>query len=165
MNTTVPVSNPWPARTPTPCGTGARPMTERPVNDCAVRAALTVRAFSDGADSEEPDLPTLVATLSEQVATAADGGVKGSQATLAAQALTLDHLFHHLMRRAADSRFLETKRTYLSLALRAQAQSRATLEALATIKNPPMVGYVRQANITQGPQQVNNTLFEPPPGR
>lgn len=40
-------------------------------------------------------------------------------------------------------------------ALRAQAQSRATLETLAAIKNPPAV-FAGQANIAHGPQQVNN---------
>ena len=45
---------------------------------------------------------------------------------------------------------------YLKLALRAQSQCRATWEALATIKNPPIVGYVQQANIAHGHQQVNN---------
>ncbi len=44
----------------------------------------------------------------------------------------------------------------VKLALRAQSQCRATWEALATMKNPPMMGYVRQANIAHGPQQVNN---------
>jgi hypothetical protein len=42
-----------------------------------------------------------------------------------------------------------------SRALRAQSQCRTTLETLAAIKNPPIV-YARQANIAQGPQQVNN---------
>jgi hypothetical protein len=41
--------------------------------------------------------------------------------------------------------------------LKAQGQSRATLETLAAIKNPPMV-FARQANIVHGPQQVSNTL-------
>ena len=44
---------------------------------------------------------------------------------------------------------------YLRLALKAQGQCRATLETLATIKNPPTV-FARQANIANGPQQVNN---------
>ena len=44
----------------------------------------------------------------------------------------------------------------LRLALKAQAQCRATLEALAAIKNPQPVFFVRQANIAHGPQQVNN---------
>jgi hypothetical protein len=43
----------------------------------------------------------------------------------------------------------------MRIALRAQSQCRATLETLAAIKNPPIV-YARQANITSGPQQVNN---------
>jgi hypothetical protein len=42
--------------------------------------------------------------------------------------------------------------------LRAQAQCRATLETLAAIKNPPTV-FARQANIANGPQQVNNTAL------
>jgi hypothetical protein len=37
-----------------------------------------------------------------------------------------------------------------------QAQCRATWHTLATIKNPPMMGYVKQANIAHGLQQVNN---------
>ena len=46
--------------------------------------------------------------------------------------------------------------TYMKLALRAQSQCRATLEAISAIKNPPMMGNVKQANIAHGPQQVNN---------
>jgi len=41
---------------------------------------------------------------------------------------------------------------YLKLALRAQSQGRSTWDALATIKRPPVMGYVRQANIANGPQ-------------
>jgi hypothetical protein len=43
----------------------------------------------------------------------------------------------------------------MRIALRAQAQCRATLETLAMIKNPPVV-YARQANIANGPQHVKN---------
>jgi hypothetical protein len=43
----------------------------------------------------------------------------------------------------------------MRLALKAQSQCRATLETLSAIKNPPVV-FARQANITNGPQQVNN---------
>lgn len=38
--------------------------------------------------------------------------------------------------------------------LEAQAQSRATCETLAALKNPPV--FARQANISNGSQQVNN---------
>ena len=42
------------------------------------------------------------------------------------------------------------------LALKAQAQCRATIETLTLIKNPTTV-FASQANIAHGPQQVNNT--------
>jgi hypothetical protein len=51
--------------------------------------------------------------------------------------------------------YIKAADTYLRLALKAQSQCRATLETLATIKNPPIV-YARQANIANGPQQINN---------
>jgi hypothetical protein len=41
---------------------------------------------------------------------------------------------------------------YLRLGLKAQSQSRATLETLSRIKNPQPVAFVRQANIAHGPQ-------------
>ncbi len=43
----------------------------------------------------------------------------------------------------------------MRLALKAQAQARSTAEALALLKNPQP--YIRQANIANGHQQVNNT--------
>lgn len=45
---------------------------------------------------------------------------------------------------------------FTRLALKAQSQCRATLETLAVIKNPPV--FARQANIANGPQQVNNQV-------
>jgi hypothetical protein len=46
----------------------------------------------------------------------------------------------------------------MQMVLKAQSQCRATLKTLATIKNPPVV-FARQANIAQGPQQVNNEMM------
>ncbi len=44
----------------------------------------------------------------------------------------------------------------MGLALKAQAQSRATLQALTELKYPRQAIYAGQANIAHGPQQVNN---------
>ena len=46
--------------------------------------------------------------------------------------------------------------------LRAQSQSRATWETLSQIKNPPIAGYVKQANFSAGHQQVNNFCSDAP---
>ena len=40
--------------------------------------------------------------------------------------------------------------------MKAQSQARATWESLSKIKNPMGATFVRQANIANGPQQVNN---------
>lgn len=45
--------------------------------------------------------------------------------------------------------------TLTQLALRAQSNSRATIQTLAEVKNPKQVAFVKQANIAQN-QQVNN---------
>ena len=86
------------------------------------------------------------------------GDLSRMEAMLTSQAHTLDLLFAHLTRRALKNfaKHPETADTYLRLALKAQGQCRTTVEALAEIKNPKPVAFVRQANIAHGPQQVNN---------
>lgn len=85
-----------------------------------------------------------------------DGDLTGAEAMLIAQAHTLDAIFNTMAINVSDGGYLKKLDLYLKLALRAQSQCRATWETVATIKNPPMVGYVGQANIAHGPQQVNN---------
>jgi hypothetical protein len=65
-------------------------------------------------------------------------------------------VFNEFARKAAFSECLNQIQVHLSLKLKAQAQCRAPLEALAEIKNPRPVAFVKQANIAHGPQQVNN---------
>ena len=82
---------------------------------------------------------------------------------LTAQAAALNAIFLELARRSGSNmgEYIQAAETYMRLALKAQAQCRATLETLANIKNPPVV-YARQANIANGPQQVNNGLGTSP---
>jgi len=85
------------------------------------------------------------------------GDMREVETSLVAQAVALNNLFTELSRRAALNigKQLGATETYLRLALRAQNQSRMTLETLSTIKNPPVV-FAKQANIAHGHQQVNN---------
>jgi hypothetical protein len=76
-----------------------------------------------------------------------------------AQAITLDTIFANLAERASRQEYVKNMETYLRLAMKAQSQCRATAEALALLKNP--MPYIRQANIAQGPQQVNNGVPAP----
>ena len=86
------------------------------------------------------------------------------EATLVSQAMTLNVMFGDLSTLAKanlSGGYIEAGERYLRLALKAQSQSRATLETLSTIKNPPVV-YAKQANIAHGPQQVNNGTSKAP---
>ena len=70
------------------------------------------------------------------------------------QFLTLDALFNNLAQRSGRQDSFKGIEVLMRLALKAQSQARATAETLALMKNP--MPYIRQANIANGPQQVNN---------
>ena len=106
---------------------------------------------------DDLDRPACLAKLQAAVGRVHEGDLRDPEALLTAQAMTLNTMFTNLADFATMAEHLDTHERYLRLALKAQAQCRATLEALAEIKNPPTV-IARQANIAQGPQQVNNTV-------
>lgn len=118
------------------------------------QAALTVARYSSGFGELNPT--DLIAALAEQTSATINDQDKRSEVMLIAQAHTLDSIFNWLARTALKSELLDQFETYMKLSLRAQSQCRATWEAVPAIRNPPMAGYVRQANISQGHQQVNN---------
>jgi len=119
----------------------------------------TARIFAKGSFGEL-DLTESVRAMTDHTRAVQAGNLAGVEATLAAQAVALDAIFNELARRAAANmgEYLNATEIYLRLGLKAQAQCRATLQTLAEIKNPPAVAFVNQANIANGPQQVNNGL-------
>ena len=74
------------------------------------------------------------------------------------QAVALEAMFASLARRAKAQDKLLQYETHMRLALKAQNQSRATLQALVQLKQPSNTTFVKQANIAQGHQQVNNLV-------
>lgn len=86
----------------------------------------------------------------------------GVEGMLVTQAHSLNLIFSECLRRSAinASEYFEASQRYFAMALKAQNQCRMTLETLSNIKNPPVV-YARQANIANGPQQVNNGTMPP----
>ncbi|MDP3251630.1 MAG: hypothetical protein Q8M77_06930 [Hydrogenophaga sp.] len=92
------------------------------------------------------------------------GNLQSSETLLYSQAVALNAMFAELACRSALNMgtYPQAADSYMRLALKAQSQCRNTLETLANIKNPPVV-FAKQANISNGPQQVNNgaaTSFE-----
>jgi hypothetical protein len=88
-----------------------------------------------------------------------DAATKGELAfasrTLAAQAMTLDTIFTEMARRMALNmgEYLGATETYARIALKAQAQSRATLEALAKL-HQPREHTVKHVHVNEGGQAV-----------
>ena len=126
--------------------------------DPATSAAGTLNRIYERV-STEGDIDGYIAELQQQARAASAGDLSRSEAMLMSQATTLDALFHTLTdwalnnaRKDGNAAHFET---CMRLALKAQSQSRATNETLAQVKNPPVV-FARQANIANGPQQVNN---------
>ena len=124
--------------------------------DPAASAVATVLAFNVGTFGKSGVSETF-ATLRESVKKVRNGDLAGPEAMLVSQAESLNAIFTELARRAALNmgEYINASERYMRLALKAQAQCRATIETLAALKSPPVV-IARQANISNGPQQVNN---------
>lgn len=112
---------------------------------------------------EQLDTPALIEALRHQTKAVHKGDLRAVEAMLMNQATALQSLFVKLTETGLQANLLRQQETALRLALKAQSQCRATLETLANIKNPPIV-YAKQANVTNGPQQINNGLPTSPTG-
>jgi hypothetical protein len=130
----------------------ARATLSPPVNHALTVAKVLHRDYGDSR------LTDLCKELEAQCDAVSDGRMERPEALLAAQAHTLDAIFNDLTRVAYRNwdNFAAAERL-LRMAFKAQSQSRATVETLGNLRNPPMV-IARQANIAHGPQQVNNGM-------
>lgn len=116
-------------------------------------SATTMKAYTGAGDLlEVSDLMVELRTAGNEVAA---GDLGRIERIMTHQVITLNAMFNNLAQRSGRQEYMKQLETYLRLALKAQAQSRATAEALALLKNPQP--YIKQANIAQGHQQVNNT--------
>jgi hypothetical protein len=117
----------------------------------------TARTFAK-AGIGELDLTESVGVVRKATQAVQAGNLSGLEATLTAQAVALDAIFNEMARRAALNigEYINATEVYLRLGLKAQAQCRATLQTLFEMKNPQPIAFVKQANIANGPQQVNN---------
>lgn len=128
-----------------------------------VNAALAIERYST--QISNLNLTALVSELKLQLKQVQQGDLSRGENMLVAQAHTLDAIFTRLACQALDAPILDRQETLLRLAFKAQAQCRSTLEALAEIKNPQPVAFVRQANISAGHQQINNAAHSCKPAR
>jgi hypothetical protein len=143
--------------------TEARQMAESKLSPVVYGTASTL---AWGQKSAGPiDINEAVAVIEQRATDVQAGDLSGAKAMLIAQAGALDAIFMDLSIRAANSIKTEdgrwsfdgtTVETLLRLAFKAQSQSRATLQTLGELANPRAVAFIQQANMANGPQQVNN---------
>ena len=140
-----------------PDETGAQAVA-RKVLDPGFRHALTASQFADkmlGTSIEHPGLMDYVDHVLKVAGEAKNGDLAIASKLLAAQALTLDSMFTELARRSAlnMSEYLGATESYGRLALKAQSNCRATLEALAKL-HQPREQTVRHVHVNEGGQAV-----------
>jgi hypothetical protein len=102
------------------------------------------------------DLQYTQAMLEKSIGEVKQGNLADVEAMLFSQAYALNVMFATLMTRANRQEYMPSTQALMGLAFKAQNQSRATLQALVDLKQPRQPTFVKQANISQGHQQVNN---------
>ena len=153
---TTPPSNPKVLSLTCPPGqTQGQTLSRAALQPC-INSASVIEAYQVNLMGKDVDLGELVAGLSESCKSVKDGDLSTVEAMLIAQATALQTIFSSLARRAATQEHMRQYETFMGLALKAQAQSRATITALVDLKYPRQATFVKQANIAHGPQQVNN---------
>jgi hypothetical protein len=123
----------------------------------SLNAAIAAHSYQKNLLGDDVPLVDLADALRLQSKKVQDGDLSGLESMLVGQATALQSIFTSLVRRAqiqTQQRHLEA---FLGLGLKAQAQSRATIQALVELKYPRQAAtFVKQANISAGHQQINN---------
>jgi len=128
--------------------------------DPSITGSFLIKDYATCKTFQEVDTDCLIDALSSQIQATKDNDLTGLEGMLTGQAYILNAMFNRLSHIAISNidTNLKGAETCLKLGLRAQSQCRSTIEAISAVKNPPIMGYVKQANIAQGPQQVNNGI-------
>lgn len=119
-----------------------------------VSGAAVMESFSKNFIGDQVSFQDMTTVLKESTKELTENNsMEHVERLLLTQAIVLNNLFTSFARRASNQENLKWYETHMRFALKAQSQSRATLETLATVKNPPV--YANTANIATN-QQINN---------
>jgi plasmid stability protein len=121
-------------------------------------AAKVIDSDKKQISKDHIDLQYAQGMLERSIEKVKSGNLEDVEAILFSQAQALNVMFTTLMLRANRQEYLPQTEALMTLAFKAQNQSRSTLQALVGLKQPTNTTFVKQANISQGHQQVNNLL-------
>ena len=119
------------------------------------RHSILAATFGVRYSGGKPPLMDRIAVLTGEVEKASNGDMAMASQILASQAISLDAMFAELARRAGNcmGEYPDAMDRYMRLALKAQANSRATIEALAKL-HQPREQTVRHVHVNEGGQAV-----------
>jgi len=119
-------------------------------------SSVVIESFKGNVQGESIDFVLALQILEKEMLKVQSGDLSKIEEMLLSQAVALEMMFTSLARRAKAQEQLLQYETHMRFALKAQNQSRATLQTLIQLKQPSQTTFVKQANIAQGHQQVNN---------
>lgn len=122
----------------------------------AFNGANVVQSFGKDLINDEAKFFDIADELKSTFKDVKAGNLSGMEQMLVAQATALQTMFTSLALRAQAQTHMPNLEKFMGLALKAQAQSRATIQALVELKYPRQVAFVKQLNTTTGAQQINN---------
>lgn len=126
--------------------------------ELATRGAMSAMTLTGYTRVQGLETADMLASLKKAGDEVVGNDMSRVERTLANQFITLDAMFNDLAQRASQHTDYRGIETLMRLALKCQAQSRNTAEALAEIKNPTrFIGH--QTNVAHT-QQVNNQFSE-----
>ena len=118
-----------------------------------VGAALVIQRYGK-TYGRNLNLVALINGVGDKMDALENGSITHIEEMLLGQACALQAIFTDLAVQASGQKQMHNFEIMLRIALKAQAQCRATLQTLAEIKNPPVL-FARQANFATN-QQINN---------
>ena len=132
----------------------ARVMTNGQCNAVVVQQYLH---YANGGSNVQ----ALSAVSREQARAIGSGDFSSLEHMLLTQATALQAMFTDLAVRARRQDRLDGIQTMTTLALKCATGSRQAIVALAELRMPKTVMFAKQANVTSGPQQINNGVVAP----
>lgn len=136
---------------------GLKTTTEHCLSQSTIGASTTkVMNFNGVINNDNISLEYTKEMLEKAFKDIADGDLSIVEQMLLGQAFALNMAVNSLAARATRQKDVSTMQMLMNLSFKAQNQSRATLDSLIQLKQPSQTTFVKQANITNGHQQVNN---------
>ena len=119
-------------------------------------AASTINSVGNSIAKDHIDFQYAKAMLERSFKKVSNGDLSEIEEMLYTQSYALNAIFASMVARSSRQEYRANTQLFMNLALKAQNQSRATLQALIQLKQPNQTAFIKQTNIAHGHQQVNN---------